>query len=110
MFVAYISPNVEIWSDVAKFPQVRSYMSISAPWLREMADANHHFFAVAFTIVSFCVLTGPPVAGRLLSAMDGQYLGPQALAGSLLMTGTVTIILSKRANMKSTSRGWVSKI
>ena len=65
---------------------------------------------MAFTVVSFCILTGPPVAGRLVSAMNGRYLGPQVLAGSLLIAGTFIIILSKRANMKNTGRGWVSKI
>ncbi|KAI8682455.1 hypothetical protein NCS56_00368400 [Fusarium sp. Ph1] len=34
-----------------------------------------------FTIVSFAVLTGTPIAGTLISTMDGRYIGAQAFAG-----------------------------
>lgn len=40
-----------------------------------------------FSIVGFAVLTGPPIAGALISADGGSYLGAQLFAGTSLLLG-----------------------
>ncbi|KZL75809.1 major facilitator superfamily transporter [Colletotrichum incanum] len=42
---------------------------------------------MTFTIVSFAVLTGPPIAGAIISAEDGKYIGAQVYAGTCLFAG-----------------------
>ncbi len=37
---------------------------------------------MVFTIVSFAALTGPPIAGAILSATQGRYFGAQILRAS----------------------------
>ncbi len=36
---------------------------------------------MVFTIISFATLTGPPIAGAIISATGGKYYGAQAFAG-----------------------------
>jgi MFS family permease len=40
-----------------------------------------------FTIVSFAVLTGPPIAGQLIQKKDGGYLYAQIFAGLVICIG-----------------------
>jgi len=42
-----------------------------------------------FSIVSFSVLTGPPIAGLLIQKMDGGYAYAQCFAASSLALGTI---------------------
>ncbi|KAJ0166602.1 Riboflavin transporter MCH5 [Colletotrichum tanaceti] len=42
---------------------------------------------MTFTIVSFAVLTGPPIAGAIISAEGGRYVGAQVYAGTCLLAG-----------------------
>ncbi|KAF7553383.1 hypothetical protein G7Z17_g3639 [Cylindrodendrum hubeiense] len=39
---------------------------------------------MVLTIVSFAVLTGPPIEGAIITAMDGKYYGAQGFAGSVI--------------------------
>lgn len=58
-----------------------------------------------FTIVSFAVLSGPPIAGVLITSLNGRYLGAQLFsATSMLAAGCV---LSAARVAKS---GWVWKV
>ncbi|KFY02785.1 hypothetical protein O988_01900 [Pseudogymnoascus sp. VKM F-3808] len=40
-----------------------------------------------FTMVSFAVLSGPPICGALITAGNGSYLGPQLFTGSSILLG-----------------------
>lgn len=40
---------------------------------------------MVFSIVAFAVLTGPPLAGALISAESGSYLGAQLFAATSLL-------------------------
>lgn len=51
-----------------------------------------------FTIVSVAALTGPPLAGKLIEASGGSYLGVQIWGGSCLITGGLLLIAAKRAS------------
>lgn len=42
---------------------------------------------MVFSIVAFAVLTGPPIAGALISANGGSYLGAQLFAGTSILVG-----------------------
>ncbi|KAL2063876.1 hypothetical protein VTL71DRAFT_4370 [Oculimacula yallundae] len=42
---------------------------------------------MVFTIVSFAVLTGPPIAGQLIQREDGGYRYAQVFAGAVMLVG-----------------------
>ena len=68
-----------------------------------------------FTIVSFAVLTGPPLEGAIISAAAAQglrrgYDGAQAFAGAVLAVGTLLVVAAKVARMRKTGEGWMGKI
>jgi predicted MFS family arabinose efflux permease len=53
-----------------------------------------------FTIVSFAVLTGSPIAGTLIPTMQGRYVGAQIFAGTCLTVGTGFLIVSREVKRK----------
>lgn len=66
---------------------------------------------MVFTIVSFAVLTGPPIEGLLISKMDGNYLGAQLFAGGALTMGAIFMILAREARRRKTGEGfWLMKV
>ncbi|EXF80340.1 riboflavin transporter MCH5 [Colletotrichum fioriniae PJ7] len=65
---------------------------------------------MVFTIVSMSVLTGPPIAGALISVLGGKYLGAQMFAGSSLMLGMVFIFLAREAKRKSVGGSFWAKV
>ncbi|KAK1675696.1 major facilitator superfamily domain-containing protein [Colletotrichum godetiae] len=65
---------------------------------------------MVFTIVSVSVLTGPPIAGALISAMGGRYLGAQMFAGSSLTLGMVFIFLAREAKRKRMGESFWAKV
>ncbi|KAJ0316017.1 hypothetical protein COL5a_011756 [Colletotrichum fioriniae] len=65
---------------------------------------------MVFTIVSMSVLTGPPIAGALVSVLGGRYLGAQMFAGSSLMLGMVFISLAREAKRKSVGGSFWAKV
>ncbi|RYO84976.1 hypothetical protein DL766_008379 [Monosporascus sp. MC13-8B] len=65
---------------------------------------------MVFTIVSFAVLTGNPIAGALISAMDGRYLGAQLFTGMSMLVGMSFILGARLARMRRTGAGWGVKI
>ncbi|KAK4164652.1 major facilitator superfamily domain-containing protein [Cladorrhinum sp. PSN259] len=42
---------------------------------------------MVFTVVSFATLAGPPIAGAIITAAGGRYLGAQIFAGVTLLLG-----------------------
>lgn len=63
-----------------------------------------------FTIVSFSVLTGPPIAGVLFSAMDGRYLGAQSFAGASIALGTVFMLVARETKRRKRGEPIWSKV
>lgn len=61
-----------------------------------------------FTIVSFAVLTGPPVAGAIVASAGG-YTGAKAFAGCSIAIGCLFLIAAKATSIKKTGSGWRSK-
>lgn len=57
-----------------------------------------------FTIVSFAVLTGPPIEGLLIQKGGGRYLYAQLFAGMTLTIGTVLMTAARIAKT-----GWTLK-
>lgn len=53
-----------------------------------------------FTIVSFSVLSGPPIGGALVSALGGRYLGGQVFAGCCLTLGMVFLLAAREAKRR----------
>lgn len=52
---------------------------------------------MAFSIVSFACLTGPPLAGALISDDNGSYLHAQMWAGTVLLCGSLTLVAARIA-------------
>ncbi|GJC97084.1 major facilitator superfamily transporter [Colletotrichum higginsianum] len=65
---------------------------------------------MVFTIVGFAVLTGNPIAGAIISATGGRYLGAQAFAGSCLMLGTFFLALARVVKTRKIGKGWFVKV
>jgi MFS family permease len=52
---------------------------------------------MTFTIVSFAVLTGPPIAGQLVTAKHGEYLYAQVFAATSIATGSICMTFARLA-------------
>jgi len=50
---------------------------------------------MVFTIVSFAVLTGPPIAGQLIQKKDGGYLYAQLFAGADMLVGACFLVAAR---------------
>lgn len=55
-----------------------------------------------FTIVSFAVLSGPPIAGALITSLDGRYLGAQLFSATSMLAAGCTLTAARVAKS-----GWV---
>lgn len=64
---------------------------------------------MVMSIISFAVLTGPPIAGSIIDA-TGNYKGAQAFSGASLAMGCVFLLCSKIVKMKKTGQGWTGKV
>ncbi|KAJ9619282.1 hypothetical protein H2203_008611 [Taxawa tesnikishii (nom. ined.)] len=49
-------------------------------------------FGMAFTVMGFAALIGPPLAGALISAQAGRYVGAQAWAGTSSAVGVCLVV------------------
>ncbi|KPM37445.1 hypothetical protein AK830_g9108 [Neonectria ditissima] len=65
---------------------------------------------MSFTIVSFAVLTGPPIAGAIIDRQGGQYWGAQTFAGVSLAMGTLFLSAAKLVWMRREGMDWKGKI
>ncbi|KXJ89442.1 major facilitator superfamily domain-containing protein [Microdochium bolleyi] len=66
---------------------------------------------MVFTIVSFAVLTGNPIAGAIITATPGgSYIGAQCFAGAGLIVGSGFIVASRMVKMKKSGAGWLVKV
>ncbi|KAF5019792.1 hypothetical protein F66182_8161 [Fusarium sp. NRRL 66182] len=63
-----------------------------------------------FTVVSFATLTGNPIGGALITAMDGSYLGAQVFMGTSFIIGAAFIMAARVARQRKTQDGWLIKI
>ncbi|OAQ96896.1 hypothetical protein LLEC1_00572 [Akanthomyces lecanii] len=64
---------------------------------------------MVFAIVSFAVLTGPPIAGAIIASPAG-YTGAKAFAGTAIAVGCGFLTAAKLARMRSKGLGWTSRI
>lgn len=64
---------------------------------------------MVFTIVSFSVLTGPPIAGAIINSPAG-YTGAKAFAGSAIAVGCGFLIAAKVTKMRKTGQGWTGRV
>jgi hypothetical protein len=55
---------------------------------------------MVFTIVSFAVLTGPPIAGQLIQKKDGGFLYAQIFAGADMLVGCAFLTAARYAKSK----------
>lgn len=65
---------------------------------------------MVFTVVSFSVLTGPPIEGSLISVMGGQYLAAQLFAGANLLLGTIFLVATRETKRSKIGLGLLAKI
>lgn len=65
---------------------------------------------MVFTVVSFSVLTGPPIEGALISALRGQYLAAQLFAGASLLLGMFLLIATRETKRRKVGMGLSAKV
>ncbi|KAJ0115851.1 major facilitator superfamily transporter [Diaporthe amygdali] len=65
---------------------------------------------MVFTIVSFATLTGPPIAGAIISSCGGQYYGAQAFAGGTMILGGGFMMAAKVVKQRRLGGGWKGKV
>lgn len=53
-----------------------------------------------FTVVSFAALTGPPIAGQIISAAHGAYFGAEIFAGISMLIGSAFFVAAKWAKCR----------
>ncbi|KAF9773485.1 hypothetical protein IL306_008693 [Fusarium sp. DS 682] len=63
---------------------------------------------MAFTIISFATLAGPPVAGAIID-IEGGFKGAQAFAGTAMLLGAAFLIAAKKKRMNRLGTGWFDK-
>jgi MFS family permease len=61
---------------------------------------------MVFTIVSFAVLTGPPIEGALIQRKQGGYVYGQVFAGSVLLVGSAFLVAARLCRDKR----WAVKV
>ncbi|KAK7992048.1 riboflavin transporter MCH5 [Apiospora saccharicola] len=61
---------------------------------------------MVFTIVSFAVLTGNPIAGTIIAASGGRYWGAQAFTGCSLLLGMCLIFCARLARQRRDGVGY----
>ncbi|KAJ4383090.1 hypothetical protein N0V85_008526 [Neurospora sp. IMI 360204] len=59
---------------------------------------------MAFTCTSFATLAGPPIAGAIITSMDGKYYGAQAFAGSTLLCGMGLLVAARMVKARKAQR------
>lgn len=65
---------------------------------------------MVFTINSFATLTGPPIAGAIISAQNGSYKGAQAFAGTTLLIGGMFMVAAKWAKSRKMGIGLRARV
>ncbi|KAF6831584.1 MFS monocarboxylate [Colletotrichum musicola] len=59
---------------------------------------------MTFTIISFAVLIGQPIAGAIISATGGSYVGAQVYAGVCLLSGMCFLVAARTARARRSGK------
>ena len=65
---------------------------------------------MTFTIVSFAVLTGSPIAGAIITRCGGRYWGAQVYAGATQLVGLGFLIAARVVRKRRTGGRWSDKV
>jgi MFS family permease len=65
---------------------------------------------MAFSIISFATLIGPPIAGVIITSSGGSYRGAQLFAGLSMLVGTVFFSFAKIARIRKANGSWRTKV
>ncbi|CAN8105192.1 unnamed protein product [Discula destructiva] len=65
---------------------------------------------MVFTIASFATLTGPPIAGALITRCGGHYYGAQAFAGAVMLVGAGFMVAARLVRTRRVGGGWRVKV
>ena len=74
-----------------------AFVSITPSCVAQISDVHDIGVRTGtmYFIVAFAGLTGSPIAGALLTRMDGQYLGVQVFCGIAMVVGTALFLASR---------------
>ena len=74
-----------------------SFVSMISPLVAQISDIRQIGVRVGtcFMVFSLAALTGNPIAGALINADNGGYLGLQIFTGVVMAVGTVLIAASR---------------
>ncbi|KAK0649332.1 major facilitator superfamily domain-containing protein [Cercophora newfieldiana] len=65
---------------------------------------------MAFSIISFATLVGPPIAGVIITLSGGSYQGAQVFAGVSMLVGTAFMGAAKMARIRRVKGNWRTKV
>lgn len=65
---------------------------------------------MVFSVCSFATLIGPPIAGAIITASRGRYIGAQVYAGSSLLVGMVMMAAARMVKCRKGGKGLWAKI
>ena len=58
-------------------------------------------FGMVCSVLALATLAGPPIAGALIESMDGSFVGAQAWAGPVTLTGGLFIVAARCSHRKA---------
>lgn len=99
-------PGVHSWNGLIAFACVYGLFSagVQALWPAGLASLTTDLkkagtrMGMGFTLVSFACLTGPPLAGALITEDGGGYLKAQMWAGTCMVVGGITLFVARIAS------------
>ena len=74
---------------------IQSLFAVSLAALTDDLDKLGTRMGMVFSIVAFAALTGSPVAGALIQADGGRYLGAQIWAATGMILGAVALAIAR---------------
>ncbi len=74
---------------------IQALFSVSLVALTDDLSKLGTRMGMVFSVVAFATLTGSPLAGALIRADGGTYLGPQIWAGTSMLLGAVALTVAR---------------
>lgn len=89
---------------------IMSLYPASLPSLIPDLQRRGALIGLNFTIVSFAVLIGNPIAGAIIAADSRNYMAAQVFMGINFLIGMVLVYLARMVKQRKESIAWWSKI
>lgn len=90
-YMVFLAHRFRVSSPMLSVVWLLIWEKLGQEWVRNFLGRRFEcwllWLGMIFSIIAFAVLTGPPLAGALITRDGGSYLGAQLFAGSALLIG-----------------------